>query len=400
MMIYQKNDDIPKNPLGIVQEIEIRSYDQRVYAHNRTRLKYDWVGKVIHWELCKGLKFDHTTKGYMHTTEQDWNTTGWERWSTVNCARDWNSIIRPKGICTQQNKTEIRLGGKGDPLGIVQGIEIRSYDQRVYAHNRTRLKYDWVGKVIHWELCKGLKFDHTTKGYMHTTEQDWNTTGWERWSTGNCARDWNSIIRPKGICTQQNKTGIQLGGKGDPLGIVQGIEIRSYYQIVYAPNRTRLEYNWVGKVIHWELCKGLKFDHTTKLYMHTTEQDWNTTGWEWWSTGNCARDWNSIILPNCICTQQNKTGIQLGGKGDPLGIVQGIEIRSYYQIVCAHNRTRLEYNWVGKVIHWELCKGLKFDHTTKLYMHRSEYVIEIICVSFSEILRYKRISQFQPNRLT
>ena len=24
-----------------------------------------------------------------------------------------------------------------------------------------------VGKVIHWEMCKKLKFDHTKKWYMH-----------------------------------------------------------------------------------------------------------------------------------------------------------------------------------------------------------------------------------------
>ena len=27
--------------------------------------------------------------------------------------------------------------------------------------------HDWVGKVIYWELCKRLKFDHITKWYMH-----------------------------------------------------------------------------------------------------------------------------------------------------------------------------------------------------------------------------------------
>ena len=27
--------------------------------------------------------------------------------------------------------------------------------------------HDWVGKVIHWELCKKFKFDHTYKWYMH-----------------------------------------------------------------------------------------------------------------------------------------------------------------------------------------------------------------------------------------
>ena len=29
--------------------------------------------------------------------------------------------------------------------------------------------HDWVGKVIHWELSKKFKFDHTNKWYMHNT---------------------------------------------------------------------------------------------------------------------------------------------------------------------------------------------------------------------------------------
>ena len=27
-------------------------------------------------------------------------------------------------------------------------------------------RHDWVGKVINWEVCKRLKFDHTAKWYM------------------------------------------------------------------------------------------------------------------------------------------------------------------------------------------------------------------------------------------
>ena len=30
--------------------------------------------------------------------------------------------------------------------------------------------HDWVGNVIHWELCKKLKFDHSKKWYMHNSE--------------------------------------------------------------------------------------------------------------------------------------------------------------------------------------------------------------------------------------
>ena len=31
---------------------------------------------------------------------------------------------------------------------------------------------------------------------------------------------------------------------------------------------------------------------------------------------------------------------------------------------------KTRHNWVGKVIHRELCKRLKFDHTIKCYMQK------------------------------
>ena len=33
-----------------------------------------------------------------------------------------------------------------------------------------KTRHDWVGKVIHWELCKKVKFDHSNKWYMHNPE--------------------------------------------------------------------------------------------------------------------------------------------------------------------------------------------------------------------------------------
>ena len=35
------------------------------------------------------------------------------------------------------------------------------------AHREYKARRDWVGKVIHWEMCKNFKFDHTNKWYMH-----------------------------------------------------------------------------------------------------------------------------------------------------------------------------------------------------------------------------------------
>ena len=37
------------------------------------------------------------------------------------------------------------------------------------AQKEYKTRHDWVGKVIHWEMCKKFKFDHTSKWYMHNT---------------------------------------------------------------------------------------------------------------------------------------------------------------------------------------------------------------------------------------
>ena len=35
------------------------------------------------------------------------------------------------------------------------------------AENEYKARHDWVGKVIHWEMCRKFQFDHTNKWYMH-----------------------------------------------------------------------------------------------------------------------------------------------------------------------------------------------------------------------------------------
>ena len=34
------------------------------------------------------------------------------------------------------------------------------------AQRKYKARHDWVGKVMHWEMCKKLKFDLTNKWYM------------------------------------------------------------------------------------------------------------------------------------------------------------------------------------------------------------------------------------------
>ena len=35
------------------------------------------------------------------------------------------------------------------------------------AQKEYKTRYNWMGKVIHGEMCKKFKFDHTNKWYMH-----------------------------------------------------------------------------------------------------------------------------------------------------------------------------------------------------------------------------------------
>ena len=40
------------------------------------------------------------------------------------------------------------------------------------AQKEYKVRHDWVGKVIHWEMYKKFKFDHTNKWYKHNPAAD------------------------------------------------------------------------------------------------------------------------------------------------------------------------------------------------------------------------------------
>ena len=62
---------------------------------------------------------------------------------------------------TQQN-SKCRLCGDRDETINHIISECSKLVQREY-----KVRQDLVGKVIHWEMCKKFKFDHTIKKYMH-----------------------------------------------------------------------------------------------------------------------------------------------------------------------------------------------------------------------------------------
>ena len=77
-----------------------------------------------------------------------------------------NKAIRTNHIKARIDKTEqnnkCRLCGDRD-----ETINHIISECRKLAQKESKTRHDWVGKVIHWEMCKKLKFDHTNKSYMH-----------------------------------------------------------------------------------------------------------------------------------------------------------------------------------------------------------------------------------------
>ena len=77
-----------------------------------------------------------------------------------------NSAIRTNHIKamidkTQQNSKCRLCGDRDETLNHIIS-ECSKLAQKEY-----KARHDWVGKVIHWKMCKKMKFHHANKWYMH-----------------------------------------------------------------------------------------------------------------------------------------------------------------------------------------------------------------------------------------
>ena len=61
-----------------------------------------------------------------------------------------------------QQNSKCRLCGDRD-----ETINHIISDCNKLAQKEYKTRHDWIGKVIHWEMCKKFNFDHTNKWYMH-----------------------------------------------------------------------------------------------------------------------------------------------------------------------------------------------------------------------------------------
>ena len=123
--------------------------------------KQKWEGKQLYG------RFKRLINNISHDKTWTWLRKGnfkRETESLLIAAQD-NAIrknhIKARIEKTQQN-SKCRLCGDRDETINHIISECSKLAQREY-----KARHDCVGKVIHWEMCKKFKFDHTNKWYMH-----------------------------------------------------------------------------------------------------------------------------------------------------------------------------------------------------------------------------------------
>ena len=121
---------------------------------------YNWVGKVIHLELCKKLKFDHTNEWYMQNTAPVFeNETHKLLWNSEIQMEHLISARRPDLIIINKTKRTCRI-----------------VDFAVSADHRVNLK-ESEKKDKYLDLARELKKNKTKKTVKHESD-DYTNCNW------------------------------------------------------------------------------------------------------------------------------------------------------------------------------------------------------------------------------
>ena len=77
-----------------------------------------------------------------------------------------NNVVRTNQMKARIDKTQQNSNCRlcGDRDGIIHHIisKCSKLAQKAY-----KISHDWVGKMIHWKLCKKFNFDHRNKWYTY-----------------------------------------------------------------------------------------------------------------------------------------------------------------------------------------------------------------------------------------
>ena len=158
--IQRLEDYIQKHDGGLITAIR-NDTDNTMDDKMTIRRKQKWEGKQLYGRSKRLIN------NISHDKTRTWLRKGnfkRETESLLIAAQD-NAVrtnhIKARIDKTQQN-SKCRLCSDRDEM--INHI-ISECSKLTLKEYKTR--HDRLGKVIHWEMCKKLKFDHTNKWYMH-----------------------------------------------------------------------------------------------------------------------------------------------------------------------------------------------------------------------------------------
>ena len=159
--IQRLEDYIEKHEGGLITAIR-NDTDNTIDNRMTITRKQKWEGKQVYG------RFKRLINNISHGKTWTWLRKGNLKRETeyILIAAQNNAIridpIKARIDKTQQNNKCRLCGDRDETINHIIS-ECSKLAQKEY-----KTRHNWVGKVIHWEMCKKLKFDSTNKWYMHT----------------------------------------------------------------------------------------------------------------------------------------------------------------------------------------------------------------------------------------
>ena len=105
--------------------------------------------------------------------------------------------------------------------------------------------------------------------------------------------------------------------------------------------------------------------------------------WTWLRKGNLKRETESLLIveqDNAIRTNHIKARIDKTQQNSKCRLC-GDKDETINHIISeccklAQKEDKARHDWIGLVIHWDMCKKFQFDRTNKWYMHNPPPVLE------------------------
>ena len=158
--IQRLEDYIEKHDRGLITAIR-NNTDNTIDNRMIITRKQKWEGKQLYG------RFKRLINNISHDKTWMWLRKGnFKRETESLLMAAVNSAIRTSHIKARIDKTQqnskYRLCGDRD-----ETINHIISECSKLAPKEYKARNDWVGQVIHWEMCKKFKFDHANKWYMH-----------------------------------------------------------------------------------------------------------------------------------------------------------------------------------------------------------------------------------------